>query len=253
MKFSRILNLLRSSCCFVAALAVTHCGTDLSSKLSEDPTLRKQPTIVVMGGNETCQQNEQGEYNPRLISMHAEMLKLAEGIKNDLAVDSRTLVSCYDASPTIHYMVDNEADLRSSDREQFRNDILTTMHDNSQLILIGHSYGGWLSMKLAQDFVNAEQQIGAVFSVDPISRVECSVAQPFGCQRAPRDINKQSREAINQNSRVWANYFQSETVWLRSSRIQEADHNSEVQTTHFDIDSHADVWADVNAKVREIL
>jgi hypothetical protein len=253
MKITGILRFFRMSLCMISASFVTNCGTDHASKPSEDPRLLKQPTIVVMGGNETCQQTEQGDYDPRMISMHAELVKLVDGLKTDLTVESRTIVSCYDASPTIHYVVDNEPDLRSADREQFRTDILTTMHDNSQLVLIGHSYGGWLGMKLAQDLVNSQQQIGGVFSVDPISRVECSIAQPFGCQRAPRDINKQSREAINQNSQVWANYFQSETVWLRSSRIQEADHNAEIQTTHFDIDSHAEVWAEVNAKVREIL
>jgi pimeloyl-ACP methyl ester carboxylesterase len=236
-------------------LPLIGCGQhEDQSALRESARIYRQPTVVVMGGNESCRVNQQqNEYEPRHIAMYPSLTQIITKLKDELNVPSRVIATCYDSSATIYYAVDDEPEVRVGDRASLLQDLLEAVHDNSLLALIGHSYGGWLSMKLSDDLAKDERQIAGLYTVDPISRVDCSFSNPFGCQSAPRDVKKSEREAIKEQSEVWANFYQTETFYLHSSEIDEADSNHHIETSHSRIQVHETLWNEVELSLRRLL
>ena len=113
---------------------------------------------------------------------------------------------------------------------------------NAPIVIIGHSYGGWLTMKAAQ--TKTEAPIKLLLTMDPISAVTCTAevmtqiietklnydlfAAPPGCVTSPKDISAAQQNQIRGNVRRWVNLWQRDTFnVLHGSPIDQAE-NEEV-------------------------
>ncbi len=76
--------------------------------------------------------------------------------------------------------------------------------------------------------INIKQYLTEVFS-DPNDQ----------CLKHPDDFDK---DRIRNGVLFWKNYYQSSTLFLHSSKIDEADANEKVSNKHTEIDNHQRIW-----------
>ena len=115
---------------------------------------------------------------------------------------------------------------------------------NAPIIIIGHSYGGWISMKAAQ--TKTETPVKLLLTMDPISAVTCTqdvmaqilemkilddlFAAPPGCTSSPQDITEVERNLIRSNIGRWVNIWQIDTFnLLHGSPISQAENEQITQ------------------------
>lgn len=132
-----------------------------------------------------------------------------------------------------------------------------------KLILIGHSYGGWLSLFLAERLPK-DRKIDILITIDPISQIYCTIPELLsrypmhytletpkpGCQQAPADFGPERLRRIASRSGLWRHYFQNRTKPLRSGPISEATsnillYNGEVEVpsdAHGLVIEHEKIW-----------
>jgi len=224
---------------------LTQCGGELNQSQQSSISEQKVPIIVVMGGNTSCGRDAQeNDPSPYAMGMYSRVRTLIDTLRDRAGVSSQYIVSCYGESSTVVYSTSSEPDKISQvNREEFTQLIEATHRRTEQfLYLAGHSYGGWLGMKVAADL---GEQIEGLFTIDPISRVKCSFNKPFGCQSSPTDIPSDQRRTIQQGTEHWANFYQKQTWYLHASSIAEADKNYKISAAHTEIDTKADVWNEI--------
>jgi pimeloyl-ACP methyl ester carboxylesterase len=218
------------------ALSFFGCGSPDSSSLVDQPQSQPYGLIVGLGGNGSCGPGG----NPSESSLSGPLIETVAKIEDELDVKMRFLLTCYLFNgEDIFFQRDDRDERESGDVSDLSQAISEFVNElgPTKTFLIGHSYGGWAAMKLA-----LLAGYSGVYTVDPISRVDCSFTNPWGCTRAPRDIADDDRRQIADNSDSWLNFYQRQTWYLRSSRIPEADSNHRIEAEHTEIDSHPDVW-----------
>lgn len=139
----------------------------------------------------------------------------------------------------------------------------------AKVIMVGHSHGGWLVMKLARDWRN-DGDLSMLATIDPISQVNCTqgaliyqnalrTAVPFGallanaeCHRAPRDLEPYA--AIARKASQWKHFYQTTFPPLHSGPIAEAQPNENVNSggaiAHNTILSNPHVWNIISTGIR---
>lgn len=105
------------------------------------------------------------------------------------------------------------------------------------LIVMGHSYGGWMAMNVVLHL--KEHRTRFLATIDPISVRLCKpqrfgwetlrwavgrVAENGSCTRNPRDMEPYYDE-LSKRADNWVNVYQSQTGFLHSSAIPEAHEN----------------------------
>ena len=116
------------------------------------------------------------------------------------------------------------------------------MHqDNHEIYIIGHSYGGWLAL---QTILKLREHPMPIYlnSIDPISPLNCTYAQPFGCTTFPKDITSEQREEIRDTTTRWLNHYQKKTIFLPSSSAPQADANFIYPLGHSNILTAESLW-----------
>ena len=127
------------------------------------------------------------------------------------------------------------------------------------LYLIGHSYGGFTAIQLADYFSG---NFAGLITIDPISMLKCQAhdmatkiystvtAQHPGCRTAPDDEfslasihNIQSEITKSNGKKWWYHTFQNAFPWLHSSRIPNGS-GSNPENQVFTIDSFNSAVAD---------
>jgi hypothetical protein len=179
-----------------------------------------------------------------------------EQIANETNREPEYFSAChYDGDSKMAMVSSWDEDVQySRTEEQVREEILKKRStiDESQAILMGHSYGGWVVMSMGAQ-LTASQAFGQLYTVDPISKINCSIRHPLGCQSAPEDIGAADRVRIANKTTAWHNYYQTNTAHLHSSSISQADTNSLSERIHREVDTDPMVWRDVRNGVRESL
>ncbi len=74
------------------------------------------------------------------------------------------------------------------------------------MIILGHSYGGWLAMQTAALLLADRKLVTALLTIDPLSPLECDFKTFKGCQRAPQDIPQETLERVSREVGSWINY-----------------------------------------------
>jgi hypothetical protein len=134
------------------------------------------------------------------------------------------------------------------------------------VILIGHSHGGWMALKLATR-LPAAIDVRALVTLDPISPLHCSVANAFsmligspppGCTQAPPDIDPAAQLEITKRVGVWQHYYQTQFSRLHSGPFSTLAKERSVEvrppgggvldTAHSTITSDEAVWFEASQK-----
>lgn len=207
--------------------------------------------LVVLGGNTSCKTDAQGTQGPRGMDMYEPFQALSDRLARDGGADVSYFLACHNSDAAVHYVTSDDPDrMQTVTIAQFPSKLeqLGQNHEASQVYVAGHSYGGWLAMKaglvLADEF-----EVTGLYTIDPISRENCSFSRPSGCTQAPSDITTAQRNMLSDRTEHWLNFYQTQTFYLHSSAMSQADANLLVQTSHTGIDTHPNVWARVTDEI----
>ena len=234
---------------------VTACGAPLpkAASTSAIPETRNL-LLVVDGGFSSCISGSYDGINVETNTMAKHVVALREKLMPVLARNDAqfsVLMTCYRQDATIHYWSsDNIQPQTSNSAEDFADqvDLAAGQHGNPRIVVIGYSYGGWLSLKTVAS-LRGRRFIDDYVSIDPISRTTCTFRSPYGCTTAPADITLQERQQIKDNSGHWTNYYQNENPILHSSSISEADQNILLAATHIGIKDVQAIWNGVYDRI----
>jgi len=205
--------------------------------------------FVVMGGNISCHKDAQGRTSsPYGLNMYAPFSRLVDELQSTEGISPDFILTCHNEDAVVHtVMSDDPQHIVDMDLDQVapRIEDFAQTHQDGHVFIAGHSYGGWLAMKvvLALDHRIA---VDNLYTFDPISRVDCSPSKPFGCQSAPTDMTADGLQALVDWTGHWTNFWEVRTFYLHSAAIPEADENVEEFTTHYGIDTAADVWTRIS-------
>ena len=189
--------------------------------------------IVAMGGRNSCE--KVAPYSPKTMSMYTEVQKALDKLSPHYA-RTDILASCFRGDGQLFYIDSLLADVKKGDMRD-----IASLMDSTQatVVVIGHSYGGWLAM---QTLLHARLKV-SLFTIDPISPVNCAFLKPqnwLGCIKAPTDI---PYDIVAQRTFDWHNFFQTSTRYLHSSEIPQARKNIYLSGSgHTTIDNHQAIW-----------
>lgn len=207
------------------------CGSQQPSFLK---SFEKEGRLVVfaMGGRSSCGRDN----DPRSMSMYPRVEQFIDRLRESFFV--QTITTCYDRYGGLFAQIAEDKPQKTTpETVPSFSDGLTKDH----VVLVGHSYGGWLAMRTA---LALKSHVDLV-TIDAISPVECQLTAPtswLGCQRAPKDISSQE---VGATTRRWQHFFQTSTVYLHSSEIPEANNEHVPNVGHTQIDDQPHVWAKI--------
>ncbi len=247
MKARRIF---RSATTFVAMTMVQGCGTDSSSRLSGKARVDEPPVFFLLGGRASCSDRRgTPDEGPRGSGLFESFLEIRKRIFDESGVEAEYFSACHMGGTNLQaYASSWEPEVRywqseKQLREQVRQKQMAMV--SGRAVVVGHSYGGWITMSLLSREMQ-DQTVDHVYTIDAISKVTCSFGSPSGCQSAPEDIRADERQRIADNSERWSNYYQTNTFYLHSGPINEADENVHLaKRSHTDIDKAVEAWADI--------
>lgn len=212
-----------------------------------------RPLIVGMSGYSTCTESSDyhdGELGPLGAQLFRQVEPIMAQITEKLNVAPALLASCFTddrelitSSSLDGWKVNNPSD------QDYLTSIQQQMEFFTHVFVVGHSYGGWLSMKLVESYQGVADKIKTLHTIDPISKELCYFDNVSECLSAPRDIKEPAREHIKANTETWVNAWQDVTFFLHSSPIPEADQNPQYEVEHWDIDNNEELWEDINRQV----
>jgi hypothetical protein len=247
MKTSHLLLIL------ISALLPASCGFRQAdtSQLSSLPAIR--PLIVGMSGYSTCTESDSyhnGDQGPLGAQLFRKIEPIFQQITDKLGVEPGLMASCFtnDSKLITASSLDGWKLTKPTDK-----DYLASVHQQidffTHVFVVGHSYGGWLSMKLAETYNGAKEKIKTMHTIDPISKELCYFDNVSECLSAPRDFDAAARGRIRDNTDMWVNAWQDTTFFLHSSPIEEADENPKYEAEHWDIDNDDDLWETIGEKI----
>ena len=65
----------------------------------------------------------------------------------------------------------------------------------------------------------------SLISLDPISPLTCSFDNPWGCMSIPGDLSEEQWNLLADQTDPWNNFYQTQTWYLHSGVIEQADQN----------------------------
>jgi pimeloyl-ACP methyl ester carboxylesterase len=191
-----------------------------------------------------------GQYGPEGHEIFKRVTTLAAYIKSQFNVDPSIQASCFTkerrlivSSSLNHYNPTTPTD------EEYLDNTHQLMNDYTHIYVVGHSYGGWLAMKLMETWNGDQNAVKSVYTLDPISKELCYFNNPDECVSAPNDISDAGRQHIQDYSGIWVNPWQENTLFLHSSRIPQADMNPQYDVTHWSMLPNDDIWFDIRSRV----
>lgn len=232
--------------------ALTSCGKNATtvSTLNDEPKVTTT-LFTYFGGNTSCGKDSNGN-NPSPYGQKAwsDIYNLLKA-NNSETKKVEYVISCYtDTADVVLSYSAEPGKVFATSTEKFAKFVADYAEkvQPDRIILAGHSYGGWLAMKVSE-LESARLPNHHLHTIDPISRKTCSFSSPFGCQSAPEDFSNNERYDLAERSDLWINYFQTQTWYLHSSAIREADKNFKFKTSHTDIDSASQVWESMSQSI----
>ncbi len=237
----------------ISVIALTSCGFRQAenSRLSSLPAVR--PLIIGMSGYSTCTKSDSyhhGEQGPLGAQLFRKIEPIFQQITDKLGVEPGLMASCFtnDSQLIAASSLDGWRLVKPSDEEYLAN-VHQQIEFFTHVFVVGHSYGGWLSMKLAETYNGAKDKIKTLHTIDPISKKLCYFDNVSECLSAPRDLDATARSRIRDNTDMWVNAWQDTTFFLHSSAIEEADENPKYEAEHWDIDNDDGLWETINEKI----
>jgi hypothetical protein len=212
----------------------------------------KNALFIIMGGYGSCRFDDD-----KILSIGPSEMEMAKAFRLNFSnLEQRgfkvqTIQSCFDV-----YNADKVRYVLSTDPKTIRHEPLDTYsadvadaikaQPNRSIYFMGHSYGGWLTMRTALKNRQPHVKFAGLFTIDPISRMQCSsmtylstifnfegkptsVPAYPGCDSAPMDFNADATLLMRQATNSWTNIYQTNFKYLHSSAIAHAGSNNEFQ------------------------
>ncbi len=231
--------------------------------LSSSAPATKKTLFVVMGGYQSCKNALRSTTRASDIPIAHHFDKMAKSfISANKDLEILTLHSCLnsDAPPdgeAEYVLSDSPSTDRTGDTDKIQLEIEDLVKANTGLdvYLIGHSYGGWMAMHLAEN-LDSKTQIKGIVTMDPIGPDCTASGVIFGaseCHSAPTDLDN---KAIRKRVGTWINFYQTEDSWLTSSSIAEASEDHEIVFDwgpHSEISRRKDVWQTIEKSLGKTL
>ncbi len=227
------------------------CSTFLFSIGAMARPVPDKALLVLLGGYNSCNKTTRTDMPPVGIKMQPFFQKVLKAVHAGFPkLEVMTLAGCLDtdAPPDgegMYVSSDEPKSLKYGHTKDVRQKIEDLMKANPAMpvFLIGHSYGAWMSMFLAESLAG-KNELRGLYTIDAIGPECGAFGVVFGdsaCHSAPTD---RDNKAIKKRVEAWVNFFQDEDSWLSSSQIPEAENH---QTTfgwgpHGDVALDATVW-----------
>lgn len=224
-----------------------------------DAAPAKKVLFVVSGGYNSCSKSSQASRRADAVPIVFSYKAMEKTIKTR-GVEVMTLFSCLndDAPPDgeAEYVLSENRGEHFGSTKDIRADIEAILKKNpgTAVYLIGHSYGGYMAMYLAETLAGTPNLQG-LFTLDPIGPDCGALGVVFGsdaCHSAPTD---RDNKAIARRTATWHNFYQVEDSWLSSSEIPEAQnhHITFSWGPHGEMDTEKVVWDQIQKVVLKSL
>lgn len=246
-------------CALILAMAVHACGPDDGA---DDAASLKQNSGrgrtlgLFFAGNASCDRYGDQENSPLGASFYGRVEDLSKSVIERDGGHFDILVSCFTLDSKLYITSTKPGApverLQDSDVTTYIAGWLNQAAENTRLLLVGHSYGGWLALKTLPSLVAglpAPPERVDMVTIDPISKKNCKLSHPMGCSGAPSDITDDDYARISELTRRWVNFYQRWTPVVRSSAIAKAHANFRLDAGHTTIDTHPDVWQQISELV----
>lgn len=229
------------------SLLLASCGVKSPGHVSSvsSPAPNTKPLIIGMSGFSSCKESAQhnGEVGPLGSRMFEHVLDLQKFIQEKTGHQPEVFASCFNSDrELITSASSNNWQLETPTDENYIASLHELMAEFSEVYVVGHSYGGWLSMKLIESWQGSPTLIKSLYTIDPISKKLCFFDTPSDCISAPKDISTTARQYIKDHTGLWVNPWQQKTIFLHSSAIAQADENPLFNISHWEIDNHGAIW-----------
>jgi hypothetical protein len=228
----------------LALLAVTTFSSCRSeSESGTDGVATVRPLIVVFGGNASCVDN-----SPINMPMYRRFVDLKRSVEKETSVMADFVITCYpNLVDTIYYTSSHTpGKIVKTDLGGLMDHLQRYFTDHAPITVMGYSYGGWLALKVALGFNPSNDPL--LFTIDPISRKRCKSGNLSDCTRFPSDVDGGDRDETRSKTSLWHHVYQTKTIYLHSSSVEQADVSKKLSETHFTIQTAGDVWNDALAE-----
>jgi len=193
-----------------------------------------QRVYALLGGYLSCKNDKNNAVTLEGSRMALILSDLMAELKSAGKEDPVSLVSCYswDATNITYILSSDPTKTVTSTVDEmiatFNSLLAGTKKPN--LYMVGHSYGGWTSMKIATN-LKANSKISALITVDPISKQNCTPntiinyvnSQPDSrCKEPPADFVSERIDEIASRTNLWLNVYQTDFEALHSGPISAA-------------------------------
>lgn len=237
-----------------------------------------QPIIFASTGHKSCRKDgDKRKNSPYKITLEPHVSKLIEELKKTFDnIDPKVIYACFEygkepfgGRQTFRYTLPNneigevkmgkKALFDRIDEEYMEPAIdaaLVRLNDeinaarNHAVYFIGHSWGGWLSLKLAQTLA-PDVNIDGMVTIDPISPLDCwpnLYIRPGpnyikNCRQFPKDITPEDQEWIKDRVKgEWMHYYQRQFFFAKSgplSALKEGVRSFKVKVKRWSINHHS--------------
>lgn len=205
--------------------------------------------FVVISGNDTCEPRKDSRVLPGLWSTQFFDQFMGQiAARGVVGPNDELIFVCYQSFSADMFFWDSKTQPQMIPIHEAELDglILSRAQNIRKIIMLGYSYGGWRTMKLASSPLLLAKTKAPILliTVDPISRVTCQGAFDKGCHSPPTDFVPEELNALNTRTR-WLNTFQMRSLFVNSGPIPAAHDNIEVKRSHLKMARNPAVWSNI--------
>lgn len=244
-------------------IALGACGRspDFRSELTDQALESRNVIILAAGGYNSCSDATASlDFAPKI----QELSETLAPKYNSVTV----VKSCFPKFGSNIFWVGADGKKSPKTESEFVNEVTMTSraNDNASLILIGHSYGGWLVEKIAAKILEEQTQpLKLLVTIDSISKNKCTPLQlattlvstdpnrkpHAGCAQFPKDLTQETT-LLREHFSNWLNFYQDAGRFLHSGQSQAQDFHIDFENVdtssvlpHISIDTSTEVWSTI--------
>ena len=242
MNFMKLLTVsqINLAAAVLTSLALHGCGSGNDAHLSVQGE-NESVHLLLFGGNRSCKSSTDSIPSPVTMDMAPRAIGLINRLRSGGGT-AEVLTSCFIDPDKILMSRNFSPKFDTTNPETLIDQAVADIDANQRIFIIGHSYGGWIAMKIAEKISSRSAQVASLITIDAISHRGCTYSNWTNCLAAPQDFSQESLDNVKANTLHWANFYQTTTPYLHSGSIAQADVNLELQASHFTIDTNEAVW-----------
>ena len=223
---------------------------------------KHQALFVVLGGYNSCEKSTRTDIIAAGVPISHSYRTVEKNLRaKHPDTEFKTIFGClYAEAPPNgegeYVTSDSPSHSQSGNAKDVLDEIESAVKKNPKvdIYLVGHSYGGWTTMYLAQE-LKGSPNLKLLATIDPIGP-ECDavgvVLGDSACHSAPTDLDNKS---IKKRAAHWVNFYQTEDSWLTSSEIAEANENHHITFNwgpHGDMDTDDGIWERIEKLIEKV-